>query len=175
MEVDACQVVEVRGRRGVESVGRNRPQTLADGLEASEIDFAGSRHGADASRVEEGNADGRGGSRRVVAVALLAILGIPSCRKDDGLVFRGAPVVIISVDTLRADHLPAYGYRGVETPNLDALRKDAILFENAYSHVPLTLPSHASLFTGLLPPQHGVRDNLGLRALDGPPRPSPAI
>ena len=104
----------------------------------------------------------------VVAVALLAILGIPSCRKDDGLVFRGAPVVIISVDTLRADHLPAYGYRGVETPNFDALRKDAVLFENAYSHVPLTLPSHTSLFTGLLPPQHGVRDNLGYALSTGP-------
>ena len=65
VEVDACQVVEVRGRRGVESVGRNRPQTLADGLEAPEIDFAGSRHGADASRVEEGSADRRGGSGRV--------------------------------------------------------------------------------------------------------------
>jgi len=68
----------------------------------------------------------------LAASALLTLLGIPSCRKDDGFVFRGAPVVIISVDTLRADHLPAYGYRGVETPNLDALRKDAVLFENAY-------------------------------------------
>jgi arylsulfatase A-like enzyme/Tfp pilus assembly protein PilF len=104
----------------------------------------------------------------LAALALLAILGIPGCRKDDGLVFRGAPVVIISVDTLRADHLPAYGYRGVETPNFDALRKDAVLFENAYSHVPLTLPSHTSLFTGLLPPQHGVRDNLGYALSTGP-------
>ena len=76
--------------------------------------------------------------------------------------------MIISVDTLRADHLPAYGYRGVETPNLDALRKDAVLFENAYSQVPLTLPSHTSLFTGLLPPQHGVRDNLGYALSTGP-------
>ncbi len=50
--------------------------------------------------------------------------------------FRGAPVILISVDTLRADHLPAYGYRGVETPHLDALRKDSVLFENAYAHVP---------------------------------------
>lgn len=74
-----------------------------------------------------------------------------------------APVVIVSIDTLRADHLPAYGYRGVQTPNLDGLRKDSILFSNAYSHVPLTLPSHASLFTGLLPFDHGVRDNLGYR------------
>jgi arylsulfatase A-like enzyme/tetratricopeptide (TPR) repeat protein len=69
--------------------------------------------------------------------------------------------VLISVDTLRADHLPAYGYENVQTPNLDALRKDSVLFENAYAHVPLTLPSHVSIFTGLLPPQNGVRDNIG--------------
>jgi len=72
-----------------------------------------------------------------------------------------APVIVISVDTLRADHLPAYGYRGVETPHIDALRRDAVLFERAYSPVPLTLPSHVSMLTGLLPPQHGVHNNLG--------------
>jgi len=73
------------------------------------------------------------------------------------------PFVLISIDTLRADHLPAYGYRGVETPNLDALRRDSILFQNAFSQAPLTLPSHLSLLSGLLPPEHGVRDNLGYR------------
>ena len=67
------------------------------------------------------------------------------------------------MDTLRADRLPAYGYRKVETPALDALARDSIVFDNAISHVPLTLPSHVSLFTGLLPFQHGVRDNLGFR------------
>jgi arylsulfatase A-like enzyme len=71
--------------------------------------------------------------------------------------------VLVSIDTLRADHLPAYGYAGVETPNLDRFRKDAILFERAYTHVPLTLPAHVSLLTGLLPFEHGVRDNLGYR------------
>ena len=110
----------------------------------------------------------RGGGLAVIALACVggSLLG---CRKEGSLVFRGAPVVLISVDTLRADHLPAYGYRGVETPNLDAFRKDSVLFENAYSHVPLTLPSHASLFTGLLPPQNGVRDNLGYALSSGPP------
>jgi arylsulfatase A-like enzyme/tetratricopeptide (TPR) repeat protein len=73
----------------------------------------------------------------------------------------GTPVVFISVDTLRADHLPAYGYRGVETPALDALRRDAVLFENAYTTTPLTFPAHSSLLTGLLPAGHGVRDNVG--------------
>ena len=72
-----------------------------------------------------------------------------------------APVIVISVDTLRADHLPAYGYKGVETPHIDALRRDGVLFERAYSHVPLTLPSHVSFLTGKLPYEHGVRNNLG--------------
>ncbi len=77
--------------------------------------------------------------------------------------YRGAPVVLISIDTLRADRLPAYGYTAVETPHLDRLRRDSILFANAYTHVPLTLPAHVSLLTGLTPPEHGVRDNLGYR------------
>jgi choline-sulfatase len=75
--------------------------------------------------------------------------------------FPGAPIVLISIDTLRSDHLPAYGYKGVETPAIDALRKDSILYERAYSHIPLTLPSHATILTGLLPPANGVRDNVG--------------
>jgi arylsulfatase A-like enzyme/Flp pilus assembly protein TadD len=73
----------------------------------------------------------------------------------------GTPVVLISIDTLRADHLPAYGYRGVETPAIDALRRDAVLFARAYTHTPLTLPSHTALLTGLLPAVTGVRDNVG--------------
>ncbi len=75
--------------------------------------------------------------------------------------FRGAPLVLVSIDTLRSDHLPAYGYAGVQTPHLDRFRKDAILFRHAYAHVPLTLPSHVTMLTGLLPFEHGVRDNLG--------------
>src|SRR4030095_8634812 len=73
------------------------------------------------------------------------------------------PVVVISIDTLRSDHLPAYGYRRVETPAIDGLRRQAVLFARAYTQVPLTLPSHSSLFSGQLPARHGVRDNLGYR------------
>jgi len=76
---------------------------------------------------------------------------------------QDTPIILISIDTLRADRLPAYGYEGVETPAIDALRREGILFEHAYSHIPLTLPSHASLLTGLLPPEHGLRDNIGYR------------
>jgi len=76
---------------------------------------------------------------------------------------KGTPVILISIDTLRADHLPAYGYKQVETPTLDALRRDAILFERAYSTTPLTFPSHSTLLTGVLPATHGVRDNVGYK------------
>lgn len=82
---------------------------------------------------------------------------------------RTTPVVLISIDTVRSDHLPAYGYNGVETPNIDALRGDSILYTRAYSHVPLTLPSHASLLTGMLPNDTGVHDNVGFRLPDSLP------
>src|SRR4051794_38557368 len=99
--------------------------------------------------------------RRLAAFALLALAA--ACRRESAGVFRGAPVILISVDTLRSDHLPAYGYRGVATPNIDALRRDSILFRRAYSHCPMTLPSHLSILTGLLPTEHGVRNNIGYR------------
>lgn len=78
------------------------------------------------------------------------------------------PIVLVSIDTLRADRLPAYGYAGVATPAIDRLVADAVLFERAYSHSPQTLPAHVSMFTGLLPVEHGVRDNLGFAV--GPER-----
>ncbi|HEY3205269.1 MAG TPA: sulfatase-like hydrolase/transferase [Thermoanaerobaculia bacterium] len=99
-----------------------------------------------------------------VAAALLM-----TCCARRAETYPQAPVVLISVDTLRADHLPVYGYRRLETPAIDRLRRDAVLFENAYSNVPLTLPSHATVLTGLLPYQHGVRDNIGFRLARGRP------
>lgn len=94
-------------------------------------------------------------------LAFFAAVAVLGCARRQAA--AGAPVVLISVDTLRADHLPVYGYRGVATPAIDALARDSIVFENAYSNVPLTLPSHACLLTGLLPFENGVRDNLGFR------------
>jgi tetratricopeptide (TPR) repeat protein len=98
----------------------------------------------------------------IVVVTLVASL-VAGCRRHGAAAahYAGAPVIVISIDTLRADHLPMFGYKGVETPNLDALRKDAILFTNAFSSVPLTLPSHVSMLTGLLPPDNRVRNNIG--------------
>lgn len=71
-------------------------------------------------------------------------------------------VLLISVDTLRADYLGAYGAR-VATPSIDHLAQKGTLFDIAVSHVPITLPSHASLFTGTYPIAHGVRDNGAFR------------
>jgi hypothetical protein len=99
--------------------------------------------------------------RRTRILLLLAVVAA-GCSRSPHAAAR-SPVVVISVDTLRADHLPVYGYRGVRTPAIDAIARDSSVFENAYSNVPLTLPSHASLLTGLLPFENGVRDNIGFR------------
>jgi arylsulfatase A-like enzyme/cytochrome c-type biogenesis protein CcmH/NrfG len=111
--------------------------------------------------------------RLAVSAALLALAAAFACGRGEpataDLRFPNAPVVLISVDTLRSDRLPMYGYAKVRTPALDALRKDSVLFERAWSHVPLTLPSHASLFTGLEPGMHGVLDNSGYRLSAGDP------
>jgi arylsulfatase A-like enzyme/Tfp pilus assembly protein PilF len=73
-------------------------------------------------------------------------------------------VLLVSVDTLRPDHLGCYGYEHVQTPNIDMLASEGALFTDVSSSVPLTLPSHATLVTGLYPPTHGIRDN-GFMAL----------
>jgi choline-sulfatase len=98
----------------------------------------------------------------VIAAALLAAACGRDASPGPGR-FPGAPVILVTVDTLRADHLPAYGYRQVETPNIDGLRRDSVLFERVYSHCPMTLPSHVSMFTGALPTENGVRNNIGYR------------
>ncbi len=75
-------------------------------------------------------------------------------------------VVLVTLDTLRADRLGCYGFAGIETPRLDALAGEGVLFEQATTTVPLTCPAHSSIFTGLLPPHHGVRDNGGFFLAD---------
>ncbi|HEV2983979.1 MAG TPA: sulfatase-like hydrolase/transferase [Vicinamibacterales bacterium] len=70
-------------------------------------------------------------------------------------------LLVITLDTTRADRLGAYGWPDSATPALDLIAREGVLFEHAVSPAPLTLPAHASLFTGKYPPQHGVRDNGG--------------
>jgi arylsulfatase A-like enzyme/Tfp pilus assembly protein PilF len=74
---------------------------------------------------------------------------------------EGLNVVVVTLDTTRADRLGCYGFTGVSTPNIDAVARDGVVFDNATAVVPLTFPSHTSMFTGLIPPHHGVRDNGG--------------
>ena len=68
-------------------------------------------------------------------------------------------VLLITLDTTRADHLPAYGYTEISTPHLDSLVKNGILFRQCATTSPLTLPAHSSIFTGTYPTYHGVRIN----------------
>jgi arylsulfatase A-like enzyme/Flp pilus assembly protein TadD len=98
--------------------------------------------------------------RRRLILGLIATLALTACGRR-GAVDPRAPIILISIDTLRSDHLPAYGYTRVATPAIDAFSADSVVFERAYSQCPLTLVSHASVFTGLMPAAHGIRDNIG--------------
>lgn len=77
-------------------------------------------------------------------------------------------VLLLTLDTTRADFLGCYGARAVKTPHLDGLATRGLRFERALAPSPLTLPSHASLMTGLAPPEHGLRDNGGAALGPGP-------
>jgi arylsulfatase A-like enzyme/predicted Zn-dependent protease len=112
------------------------------------------------------------GRRTVLIVAAGAVLAAGlwlylAKGRGAGTTIPGGPIVFISIDTLRADRLPAYGYRGILTPSIDRLVADGILFENAYAHSPQTLPSHTSILSGELPFEHGVRDNVGFNVKAG--------
>lgn len=89
-------------------------------------------------------------SAGLVALALVAL----SCRDQPA-----RRVLLVTLDTVRADRLGAYGNPDGLTPVLDTLAREGAVFTNAAAHVPITTPSHASILTGLLPPTHGVRDN----------------
>ena len=69
-------------------------------------------------------------------------------------------LVLVTIDTLRADRLGCYGATNVATPNLDRLAREGAMASRVTAHVPLTRPSHTSLFTGMLPTRHGIRDNI---------------
>ena len=71
------------------------------------------------------------------------------------------PIVLITVDRLPAAALPIYGAPGTDTPAIDLLASDSVVFDRAYAQSPQTLPAHVSLLSGQLPPQHGVRDDAG--------------
>jgi choline-sulfatase len=89
-----------------------------------------------------------------IAVLLVICSGVLTASKK-----APCPVILISVDTLRADHLSCYGYRGLQTPSVDSLARGGSLFYQVSSQVPLTLPSHASMLTSTLPFSNGVEDH----------------
>ena len=97
----------------------------------------------------------------VVSVAiLLAIAGFSLWGSPAEPPLEGAPnVVLITVDTLRADHVSSYGYHLKTTPNIDRLASEGVRFDRAYSTIPLTGPSHFSMFTSRYPQEHGARIN----------------
>ena len=95
---------------------------------------------------------------------MFLLAGAVSCQRPAARVpeaLKPLNVVVITIDTLRPDHLGCYGYQRIETPTLDGIANSGVLFENAVSQTPLTPPSHASIFTGLNPPSHKVRDTGG--------------
>ncbi|NNE07207.1 MAG: sulfatase, partial [Gemmatimonadetes bacterium] len=72
---------------------------------------------------------------------------------------NGRSVLLITLDTTRADRIGVYGGESASTPSIDALARRGVLFERAYASIPVTLPSHTTILTGLYPHEHGVRDN----------------
>jgi arylsulfatase A-like enzyme/Flp pilus assembly protein TadD len=95
------------------------------------------------------------------AFTILLTLLFVSCGKQEIPVVRQkSNVILVSIDTLRADYLKLYQSTGVETPNLDQLAKEAVVFQNVVSQIPYTLPSHCTMLTGLYPVAHGVKDNV---------------
>jgi choline-sulfatase len=106
----------------------------------------------------------------VRAACLVALVLLCSCKSPDrksGTAGEGVPrlrrlnLVLVTIDTLRADRLGCYGYSKIETPNLDRFARKGILFEDAVCQSPLTPPSHASMLTGVYPTVHKVRNTGG--------------
>jgi arylsulfatase A-like enzyme len=107
------------------------------------------------------------GDARTLAAAnalfLILVVVAPHARSTPGgsrPSARGPSALLITIDTLRADHLGAYGHAGARTPVLDGLAADGLLFEEAMAPCVLTGPSHTSILSGLLPLQHGVIENV---------------
>ncbi|HET9178054.1 MAG TPA: sulfatase-like hydrolase/transferase [Terriglobia bacterium] len=109
----------------------------------------------------------------VLLAAGLAIAGLISCRGRKAEIPnpqpRNASVLLITLDTTRADHLSCYGTGFAKTSNLDALAARGVRFEHAIAQVPLTLPSHACIMTGSYPEVNGVRGMAGFTLSDAHP------
>jgi len=105
--------------------------------------------------------------RRLVFLLISGFL--PLCSGSSAEVKPAPNVVVITIDTLRADHLGCYGYKQIRTPNIDGLASDAVRFERAYTPVPVTLPAHTVIFTGTYPMLSGMHDFSGNKLNPGQP------
>jgi len=94
---------------------------------------------------------------RCLASLLLSLL-VSAALAAPGPAPKAFNVIVITIDTLRPDHLGCYGYKRIHTPNIDALASDGVRFERAYTAVPVTLPSHTVIFTGTYPTFSGMHD-----------------
>lgn len=97
--------------------------------------------------------------RTILMCLLLMIFSFAGCSKKILDQTTKRSVLLITMDTTRADRLGCYGYASAQTPNLDALARTGVRISEAMTHVPLTRPSHASLLTGTLPYRHGIWSN----------------
>src|SRR5687768_10812813 len=105
--------------------------------------------------------------KRTAALILVGVVGAAAAAvwwwapKATPAASRAPNVVLVTLDTTRADRIGAYGEPSGATPVIDRLAREGVVFEQAVAPAPLTLPAHATLFTGVDPPFHGVRDNGG--------------
>lgn len=99
---------------------------------------------------------------RIRWLALFLFVALPACRKEDAAPVQSIPgqnVLLVTMDTIRADRIGCYGHRAAKTPALDAIAARGAKFDDALTQVPLTLPSHCTMMTGRLPREFGVRVN----------------
>lgn len=108
------------------------------------------------------------GTRRAAAAGLLAA-GLALAAVGAAAAPARSNLLLVTVDTLRPDRLGCYGSTTIKTPAIDRLAAAGAVFDRAFAHTPLTLPSHASILLGTAPPAHGVHDNGYFRVPDGPP------
>jgi arylsulfatase A-like enzyme/predicted Zn-dependent protease len=102
--------------------------------------------------------------RKAAVILVLLVFAIPGVLLMTGCTSGSKPkvrnILLISIDTCRADHLSCYGYPRHTTPHIDQLAAEGILFEKVVTPVPMTLPAHSSMLCGTNPPYHGVHTNL---------------
>jgi arylsulfatase A-like enzyme len=110
----------------------------------------------------------------VIVLAFPAVLYLPGCRRGAEGGAPKVPIILLSIDTLRADHLSCYGYGQETSPAIDRFAREAVLFENAISPSPQTTPAHLSIFTATTPVVHG-RTNISQRLKDYEPLPAGII